>query len=697
MTVADHGLRPDDPLESLKGIGKVRRGQFASRDIQTIQDLLFVLPLRWEDRRHCASVAALGEVGASVAVRGRVSHLSSRRARRRGLTILKGVFEDSTGCLPVVWFNPRGLEQRIRETEELVLYGVIRDAPRGGLQLVNPEVEAIGQDDPWVGSLTPVYPSLGPIGGPFLRRLIRSALPVLDRLEDPLPADIRQSLALPDLNTALLSLHSPAPDIDQKSLEAAQRRSSSWHRRLAFDELLAFSSGMAQLRGRRQAAAGRSCRVDDAVRQRAVSMLPFRLTGAQRRVLSEIVGDLEAGPPMARLLQGDVGSGKTVVAAMAMLIALENGHQVAMMAPTEMLAQQHLDSLKRLFEGTPWSPSLLTGSVDSAGRREILGGLADGSCPLVVGTHALFQDAVTIKNLGLVVIDEQHRFGTVQRQALVGKGILPHLLVMTATPIPRSLALTLYGDLDLSVIDELPPGRRPVRTVIRDDQARQKLCLFLETEATGGGRVFVVHPLIEASDAIDARAVTEVAEEWRQALPGLTVGVLHGRMASDERDVVLRAFRSGDVQVILATTVIEVGIDVPEATVMVIENAERFGLSQLHQLRGRVGRGDRQAWCVVMVGEGASEASLRRLTRFAETLDGFALAEADLEMRGPGELTGRRQWGPSLFRFANLLQHHDLAIRARDVARELSSDGRLPVVAEALSRYHRTEFEISAG
>jgi len=697
MTVADHGLRPDDPLESLKGVGKVRTRQFASRGIQTIGDLLFVLPLRWEDRRHCASVSVLGEVGVSVTVRGRVSDLTSRRARRRGLTILKGVFEDRTGRIPVVWFNPRGLEKRIREMEELILFGLVREAPRGGLQLVNPEVEAIDQDDPWIGSLTPVYPGLGSIGGALLRKLIHSALAALDRIEDPLPEDIRRRLALPDLKTALLSLHRPAPDIERASLEAAQRRSSPWHRRLAFDELLAFSSGMAQLRGRRRAAAGRSCRVDDAVRRRAVSMLSFRLTGAQRRVLLEIVGDLQSGLPMARLLQGDVGSGKTVVAAMAMLIALENGHQVALMAPTELLAQQHLESLQRLFEGTPWSPLLLTGSVDLAGRREILDGLAAGSCSFVVGTHALFQDSVTIKNLGLVIIDEQHRFGTVQRQALIGKGVLPHLLVMTATPIPRSLALTLYGDLDLSVIDEMPPGRLPVRTVIRDDQAREKLYAFLASEVANGGRIFVVHPLIEASDAIEARAVMEVVEEFRQALPGLSVEVLHGRMASDERDGVLRAFRSGRIQVILATTVIEVGIDVPEATVMVIENAERFGLSQLHQLRGRVGRGDRQAWCVVMVGDGASDVSRRRLTRFAETLDGFALAEADLEMRGPGELMGYRQWGPSLFRFANLLLHHDLAVQARDVARELSGDGRLMVVAKALSRYHQTEFEVSAG
>jgi len=426
-------------------------------------------------------------------------------------------------------------------------------------------------------------------------------------------------------------------------------------------------------------------------------MLPFQLTGAQRRVLKEIVADLEVGPPMARLVQGDVGSGKTVVAAMAMLIALENHHQVVMMAPTELLAQQHRAGLERLFQDTPWTPELLSGSVGLVRRREILAGLAGATCPFVVGTHALFQDAVDLANLGLVIIDEQHRFGTCQRQALVGKGMAPHLLVMTATPIPRSLALTLYGDLDLSVIDEMPPGRQPVRTEIRDDGARERLYQFLCREVERGGRIFVVYPLIEASESVDARAVTQQAEEMRLALPGIRVEILHGRMDSVDRDAVLQAFRSGEVQVILATTVIEVGIDVPEATVMVIESAERFGLSQLHQLRGRVGRGARQSWCVVMVGEGASEAARLRLTRFADTPDGFALAEADLEMRGPGELAGNRQWGPSHFRFADLLVHHDLAVRARATARDLSQDGRLPAVAEALSRYHHVEFEIPVG
>lgn len=693
----DCGLRPGDSVESLKGIGAARSRQLGAAGIDTVADLLFHIPMRWEDRRRTISVAEIEEDGSAVAVRGRVTGLVSRRARRRGLTILEAVFEDSTGQLPVLWFNPRGVEKRLSRAETVVLFAVPKSAPRGGLQMVNPEVEVVGETDQWVGTLTSVYPALGSIGGPFLRKLIRSALPALENLRDPLPQAVPRSLGLPDLSSALRSLHRPAPDIDDRGVTALVRRRSPAHLRLAFDELLAFSLALAQRREHRLVEPGPRCEVKDAIRRRATSMLPFRLTGAQRRVLKEIAADLEAGPPMARLLQGDVGSGKTVVAAMAMLIALENGHQVVMMAPTELLAEQHRAGLERLFRETPWTPELLSGSVGTVQRRKILAGLADATCPFVVGTHALIQDAVDLANLGLVVIDEQHRFGTVQRQALVGKGSSPHLLVMTATPIPRSLALTLYGDLDLSVIDEMPPGRQPVRTEIRDDGARERLYRFLRSEVGNGGRIFVVYPLIEASDSIDARAVNEYLEEMERALPGLRVEVLHGRMDPGDREAVLRGFRSGDVQVILSTTVIEVGIDVPEATVMVIESAERFGLSQLHQLRGRVGRGMRQSWCVVMVGEGASEAAGRRLARFADTPDGFALAEADLEMRGPGELAGNRQWGPSNFRFADLVIHHDVVVRARAVARELSENGQLPIVAEALSRYHRVEFEIPAG
>lgn len=690
-------LRPGDTVDCLKGIGAARGRQLGERGFHTVADLLFHIPSKWEDRRRLVAVEDLVEGGSAVSIRGRVSDLVARRARRRGLTLLEGVFEDSTGRLPIIWFNPRGAEERLRQAETVVLFGEPRAARRGGLQMVNPEVEVVDDGAAWAGSLEPVYPSIGSIGGPFLRKLVRSALPALEHLEDPIPEETLEGLALPDLASALKDLHRPAHDIDDRGTEALVGRQSPAHRRLAFGELLAFSLGMARLRGERRVVPGPRCEVNDGIRRRATAMLPFQLTGAQRRVLKEIANDLQAGPPMARLVQGDVGCGKTVVAAMAMLIALENGRQAVMMAPTEVLAEQHRAGLAQLFSGTPWTPELLSGSVDPARRRTILSGLADGSCPFVVGTHALIQDPVDIADLGLVVIDEQHRFGTVQRQALAGKGRSPHQLVMTATPIPRTLALTLYGDLDLSVIDEMPEGRQPVRTEIRDDGAREKLYRFLRQEVESGGRIFIVYPLIDASESIDARALTEYVKEMERALPGLRVETMHGRMDPDDRNRVLEDFRSGEAQVLLATTVVEVGIDVPEATVMVIESAERFGLSQLHQLRGRVGRGPRQSWCVVMVGEGASETAQRRLERFADTSDGFALAEADLEMRGPGELAGTRQWGPTDFRLADLVIHNDLVVHAQAAARELSQSGRLHLVAEALSRYHRVDYENVVG
>ncbi len=636
----------------------------------------------------------IAEKGVVVSIRGRVTNLVSRRARRRGLTILRGILDDGTGRLPVVWFNARGLEKRVRELENVVLFGTIREAQDGRLQLIHPEVEDAGS---WTGRIVPVYPAVEGIGSSFFRRLIEAAFPALDDIIDPLPEALLEELKLPGLRHALRTLHQPPADTSPEALEKLHDRRSPADRRLAFDELLAFSLGLADLRRRRREQYGLRCPVTSAVQRRLESVVPFELTSAQRRVFGEIAGNLGTGIPMARLLQGDVGSGKTIVAALAMMVVLEHGYQVGLMAPTEVLALQHRVSLKELFRETPWEPVLLTGSVGARRRREILTGMEQGTTPCVVGTHAMIQETVRWRRLGLVVIDEQHRFGAAQRQALVDKGRSPHLLVMTATPIPRSLALTLYGDLDVSVIDEMPPGRRPVRTEIRDDAARARLYRFVREEVRRGGRVFVVYPLIEASDAIDARAVTDYAETVRRDLPGVRLGILHGRMDPAERDRVLDAFRTGEVEVLLATTVVEVGIDVPEASVMIIENAERFGLSQLHQLRGRIGRGGRNSWCVVMVGEGASDAARRRLKLFAETNDGFRLAEADLELRGSGDIGGVRQWGPSGFRFADLPRHLDLVETARTTARQLAENGEISLVKRALSRYHRTEFVIRAG
>jgi ATP-dependent DNA helicase RecG len=426
-------------------------------------------------------------------------------------------------------------------------------------------------------------------------------------------------------------------------------------------------------------------------------MFPFELTRAQQRVIQEIAIDLGRPHPMARLVQGDVGCGKTAVAALAMRLVLDSGHQAALMAPTELLAEQHARTLERLFAATPYRVSLLSSSQPAPERRGVLDGLADGRERLVVGTHALIQERVSFRELGLVVVDEQHRFGVVQRQSLVDKGREPHLLVMTATPIPRSLALTLYGDLDLSVIDEQPPGRTPVTTVIRPASAAPKIFAFLRDELAARGRAFLVYPTIEGAEDPALPALEQRAAEVAAALPGVGLGVVHGRMARADQEGVTERFRRGDVQALLTTTVVEVGIDVPEASVVVIEGAERFGLSQLHQLRGRVGRGERRSWCILVVGEGATPAARRRLEALAGSNDGFAIAEMDLELRGPGELTGFRQWGPAGFRFADLLRHAGEVVLARDAARRLANEGRLEAVRTALARYHRIETELPAG
>ena len=591
----------------------------------------------------------------------------------------------------VVWFNQRWLGRRLADAPELYLFGQIREARGGGLELLNPEIEPIGEEP---GPIVPVYPALAGFGGRRLRRLMWQCLPAIDDCPDPLPDDARLDAELPGLGHTLRELHAPTIPIDVPAREGLlsdlNHKRSLFHRRLAFDEVLAFGCAMAADREMRRQIQGPQldCRPPDPTRERA--LLSFDLTGAQRRVLGEICRDLRSGTPMARLVQGDVGSGKTAVAALAMLMALEGGVQVAIMAPTEILAAQHLRSLEAIFTDSGFAPRLLVASLPAAERRAVVAGLVDGSVPLVVGTHALFQEAVEYRRLGLVVVDEQHRFGVVQRTALVEKGRAPHLLVMTATPIPRSLALTVYGDLELSLIDEMPPGRRPVRTVQRAPSARQRVFEFLREEVSHGGRGFVVYPLIDASDEIAAAALSEQEEFVRSVLPGVGIGVLHGRLTRGQQEAVSGKFRDGSIQVVLATSVVEVGVDVPEATVMVIESAQRFGLSQLHQLRGRVGRGERPAWCILITADRLSDEAVQRMDVMCRTTDGFEIAEADLELRGPGELTGTRQWGPEGFRFANLVRDRDVIIQTRELASQLAASGRLNRVIEALTDYHPT-------
>lgn len=689
LTAGGVELLPGDPLTKLKGIGPKSAEALSAEGCNTVLDLLLHLPRRYEDRSRVTSLDQRLESGSRVLLRGRIKGVRLRRIPRRRLLIVDGFVDDGHGNLKVVWFNHRWIHARLADEPELYCYGQVREARGGSLQLVNPEIEEVSDE---VERVVPVYRRLGRFGGRRLRRLIEQCLPVADDCTDPLPEAIRQNFELPTLNDALRELHDPSLPEDREgrifALEELDHGTSAYHLRLAFDELFAFACAMSSRRAARQTCVASNVDTSVVDARRIRELLPFTLTSAQQRVFSEIQADFSGGTPMARLVQGDVGSGKTVVAALAMLMALDSNHQVAFMAPTELLAEQHARTLSGFLGPAGHTVHQLAASLPAAEQRRVRKGLADGSVRLVVGTHALFQGSVTFQDLGLVVVDEQHRFGVTQRQALAEKGQAPHLLVMTATPIPRSLALTVYGDLDLSVIDELPPGRRPVRTHLRFEDSRPGVMDFLREEIAAGGRVFVVYPIIEVSDEIEAAALIEHEESIREALPGVGVGVLHGRLDRARREEAISRFRDGSVQVLLATTVVEVGVDVPEASLIIIESAQRFGLSQLHQLRGRVGRGRRQAWCVLMADEGLGEEARRRLEVVCSTNDGFEIAEADLEFRGPGELTGIRQWGPAGFRFANLFRDRELINLTKDLAADCHSAGKLENLIEALGIYH---------
>jgi len=698
------------PVDALKGVGPVRRRELEEAGLATVGDLLLHLPRSYQDRRFRTPVSRVladpGSVASRrVTLRGRLTRLRVIRTRRRGLTLVRGRLDDGTGVLPVVWFNRPWLTRQIPDGAAVLLHGEVREARGGGVELLNPSLERLAEEnggeeneeanegadeagDAPRDALVPVYPSAGSCGPAFLTGLIRQVLERFDprrRVCDPLPPELLRRHGLPTLGEALHRVHRPpvsakdAEDADEPGadgadaeVEAFLARDSPAHRRLVYGELLELQLRVGLARAR-QAEIRQSfrIRVDDRVRDVCRRLLPFRLTGAQRRTLKEIVDDMTRPQPMLRLLQGDVGSGKTIVAALALTVALENGLQGAFMAPTELLAEQHFASLRRLF-GDRYRLGLLTGSAED--REALEADLAAGRIQLAVGTHALFQKAVRFRRLGLAVIDEQHRFGVEQRRRLQEKGLEaglhPDVLVMTATPIPRSLALTAYGDLDLSVLDELPPGRTPVATEVVPAGSRRGVYGRLAGELADGGRAYVVFPLIEDSDRVAAEALERRGEEVRARFSDVPGTVVHGRLSREERDAAMRAFARGDVRLLIATTVIEVGVDVPEATWMVIESAERFGLAQLHQLRGRVGRGERPSRCVALHGR-LSEDGRRRLEVFARTTDGFEIAEEDLALRGPGELLGTRQAGLPVFRTADLLRDHRWLLRAHDDAREL--------------------------
>jgi ATP-dependent DNA helicase RecG len=685
------------PIQYLKGVGPRRAELLATRGIQQVGDLLAYAPFRYEDRAHFSRVKDL-QRGVPQSMLVTVLSCGLSRTRRRGLFIYDLAARDASGIVRCKWFNAAYLEQRkvFRQGQRVVFYGKPEADPygHGNLQFINPHFEILDGESEGdartsieMGRIVPVYEAMGPLGTRHLRRLIWNALATADLKDfDPLPSAVSQRFGFLRREEALRQFHFPDSGERLDSLNAFRAPSQQ---QLIFEELFLLEVGLGLKRRRARQQPGISFQTSDSVRTAIKKILPFHPTTAQKRVLREIVEDMRAPTPMNRLLQGDVGSGKTIVALQAIVVAIHNGYQTALMAPTEILAAQHYLYAKRVLAPLGIRIALLTSGLKRSERDAIQEGLRSGQVDLVIGTHAVLEKHIELRKLGLVVIDEQHRFGVVQRLQLKKKGEYPDTLVMTATPIPRTLALTLYGDLDVSVIDELPPLRQPIETRwLREDQ-RERLHWFLRQQVQQGSQVYVVCPLIEESETSDLKAALVTYRDLSQRVyPELRVGLLHGRMANREKDEVMGRFSSGETHVLVSTTVIEVGVDVPNATVMVIEHAERFGLAQLHQLRGRIGRGKKKSYCFLMTPEAVSEDAERRLKCLEQMTDGFKIAELDLEMRGPGEFFGTRQSGIPMFRFANLIRDQELLELAKREAGAFverpSSDAELAQVTQYL-------------
>ncbi len=681
-------MSPDTPVKFLKGVGEGRANALESAGIATVRDLIWFFPYRYEDRRHPIRIADLGRhVESAVLIRGRILSANARVSPRKRMKIFEAVIEDGTGSIKLVWFNQPYLAEQIARGDRLAVYGTPR-LTSYSLQIDSPDWEKFEGEGEDEGSIVSIYSKIGTIAPKTLRQLVGRALDeVLPEIDEPMPEEIRKALGVIGLREALMAVHRPEV-LDDQFL----RQRSPAHVRLILQEFFSF---MLALRVRRSAEEvqkkQRRIQIDEPLREEVRKILPFKLTDAQKRVVKEIADDLCASTPMYRLLQGDVGSGKTIVALIAAIIMIRNGHQVALLAPTEILAEQHFQRISQLVDGVGQAPSPVriakgTGSMSAGERRTLQSGLREGFIQLVVGTHAILEEKIRFKSLALAIVDEQHRFGVEQRQALFEKGETPDILVMTATPIPRSLALAMYGDLELSVIDELPPGRQQVKTVLRTAAQLERVWKFIDEEIDAGAQSYVVYPIIEESEKLNLKPLTAGFEAMKQRFPKRRVEMLHGRMPAAAKEETMARFKMGEIDILVSTTVIEVGIDVPNASMMVILDADRFGLSQLHQLRGRVGRGERKSYCVIVCEEKANPDAVARLKTFEQTKDGFDVAERDLEIRGPGEFLGTRQSGVARFRFGNILRDHTLLEKAQRVAIELIERDGLERAKDLLGR-----------
>jgi ATP-dependent DNA helicase RecG len=691
----------------LKGVGPQRAELLAKRGIYTLEDLLNYLPFRYEDRIHFSSIRDIQPNG-TYTIRARVMSGQGVRTMYGRDTIYHLLVKDPTGSLACKFFHGRYLEGRLKPGQLLVLHGKVEiDKMRPArLEMVNPQIEILSSldhsqeahdadkaappqeiDSTEVGRIVPIYESIGTYSSKAIRRTIYTALLKLDpRLTDVLPEELRTRLGYPSRGQAIVQSHFPPPE---ESLDRLNEFRSPAQQRLIFEEFFLYQLSLALDRRTTRSENGVPFRLrEEPIREALKRILPFKPTSAQKRVLAEIAADLEKRIPMNRLLQGDVGSGKTIVALQAAVIAIENGCQAALMAPTEILAVQHFLSARRILEPAGYRVELLISGLKSAEKTAALDRIRSGEAQMAIGTHALIEENVAFARLAFVAIDEQHRFGVLQRKRLMDKaashGHAPHVLVLTATPIPRTLSLTLYGDLDVSVIDELPPGRTPIETRMTTESHLPGVWGGVRREVEAGHQAYVVYPVVEESKLELKAAIDEHQRLSREVFPKLRVGLLHGRLSSEEKEDVMQRFRKNEVQVLVATTVVEVGVDVPNATVMVIEHADRFGLAQLHQLRGRIGRGAGKSYCILVSPARVTDEARARLETMVRTSNGFEIAEADLQLRGPGEFFGTRQAGNLGFQIANPLRDRELLESARREAFSLAEDSQNPALQRLL-------------
>jgi ATP-dependent DNA helicase RecG len=668
--------------------------KLANLDIHTVGDFLKLYPRRYDDYRSLKTISQL-QYGEDVTIIGQVWE-TRKRDIRNNRTIVTSILSDGTATIEATWFNQPWLVNRLRPGTQIVISGKV-DQFLGRLTFQSPEWEELDKEQIHTGRLVPVYPLTQGVTAKWLRNHVKSTVDYwAGRLPDYLPAESCERLKMPGLGEAVRQIHFPD---DWEQLEVARRR-------LAFDELLMIQLGVLRQRQAWRAQQGQPVHIQSGAVDDLLKVLPFELTAAQRRTLDDIVGDLQGKVPMSRLLQGDVGSGKTVVALLAMVLTAQDGGQTAILAPTEILAEQHFKSMSRLLApisetlGRQFNIQWLTGGTSTTERKEILENLANGQIDILVGTHAIIQSNVEVKDLRLAIIDEQHRFGVGQRAALRQKGFNPHMLVMTATPIPRTLALTLYGDLDLSIIDEMPPGRQPIETRWLTPRERERAYSFIEAQVQKGRQAFIICPLVEESEKTEAKSAIEEHKRLQtQVFHRLKLGLLHGRMKADEKEKVMKAFRDQQTQILVSTSVVEVGIDVPNATVMLVEGANRFGLAQLHQFRGRVGRSEHQSYCLLLADKMTSEAE-KRLQAIERTNDGFELAEHDLQMRGPGEFFGTRQSGLPDLKLVKLTDAKLLELARKEAQLIFEKDAQLEqpqhrLLAQQLADFWNLESDLS--